>query len=269
MTAQLLSHVRLFAIPWTVAHQALLSMGQRATVHGVAKSRTWLKLSMHVQHQLRIWLILYMFMRVCAKLLQSCPTFCNPMDCSPPGSSVHGILQARILEWIAMPSSRGSSQLRDQTLVSGISCIAGGFFTCWAMGIVTLLPKHNNSVLDKVASGFPSHRGVNWGVVTCKRSHSQFGDRETTGAVSSWCKASAHTGLHQHRGQPTCPSLSFDHRSYLWGKGKGRHCLAVCRTERESLVEKPDSRYDNNNMPRPSDPLAFKKRGDHWEEILT
>ena len=42
---------------------------------------------------------------VCAKLLQSCPTLCNPMDCSPPGSSVHGILQARILEWIAMPSS--------------------------------------------------------------------------------------------------------------------------------------------------------------------
>ena len=44
-----------------------------------------------------------------AKLLQSCPTLCDPMDCSPPGSSVHGILQARILEWITMPSSRGSS----------------------------------------------------------------------------------------------------------------------------------------------------------------
>ena len=47
------------------------------------------------------------------KLLQLCLTFCNPMDCSLPGSSVHGILQARILEWIAMPSSRGSSQPRD------------------------------------------------------------------------------------------------------------------------------------------------------------
>ena len=44
-----------------------------------------------------------------AKSLQSCPTLCDPMDCSPPGSSVHGILQARILEWVAMPSSRGSS----------------------------------------------------------------------------------------------------------------------------------------------------------------
>ena len=44
-----------------------------------------------------------------AKLLQSCPTLCNSLDCSPPGSSVRGILQARILEWAAVPSSRGSS----------------------------------------------------------------------------------------------------------------------------------------------------------------
>ena len=43
----------------------------------------------------------------CAQLLQLCPTLCGPMDYSPPGSSVHGILQARVLEWIAMPSSRG------------------------------------------------------------------------------------------------------------------------------------------------------------------
>ena len=57
---------------------------------------------------------------------QSCPTLCDPMNCSLPGSSVYGILQARILEWVAMPSSRGSSQSRDQTWVS---CIAGRFFT--------------------------------------------------------------------------------------------------------------------------------------------
>ena len=50
-----------------------------------------------------------------AKSLQSCPTLCDAMDCSPPGSSVHGIFQARILEWVAMPSSRGSSQPRDPT----------------------------------------------------------------------------------------------------------------------------------------------------------
>ena len=47
---------------------------------------------------------------------QSCPTVCDPKDCSPPGSSVHGILQARILEWVAMPSSQGSSQPRSPEL---------------------------------------------------------------------------------------------------------------------------------------------------------
>ena len=52
-----------------------------------------------------------------AKSLQSCLTLCNPMNYSPRGSSVHGILQARILERVAMPSSRGSSRPRDQTLL--------------------------------------------------------------------------------------------------------------------------------------------------------
>ena len=55
-----------------------------------------------------------------AKLLQSCLTLCDPMDYSPPGSSVPGILQARILEWVAMPSSRGSSRPRDWTCISFI-----------------------------------------------------------------------------------------------------------------------------------------------------
>ena len=55
---------------------------------------------------------------VLASSLQSCPTLCDPMDCSPPGSSVHGLLQARILEWVAMPCSRGSSWPRDRTQVS-------------------------------------------------------------------------------------------------------------------------------------------------------
>ena len=61
-----------------------------------------------------------------AKLLQSCTILCNLMDCSPPGSSVHGILQARILVWVAIPFSRGSSQPRDRTC---IFCIVGRFFT--------------------------------------------------------------------------------------------------------------------------------------------
>ena len=64
-------------------------------------------------------------MCVCVLVTQSCLILCNPMDCSPPGSSVHGILQARILEWAAISSSRGSSQPRDRTQVA---CMAGGFF---------------------------------------------------------------------------------------------------------------------------------------------
>ena len=48
---------------------------------------------------------------------------CDPMDCSPPGSSVHGILQARILQWVAIPSSRGTSQPRDQTSFSYVSFV--------------------------------------------------------------------------------------------------------------------------------------------------
>ena len=58
-----------------------------------------------------------------AKSLQSCLTLCDLTDSSPPGSSVHGISQARTLEWIAMPSPRGSSRPRDQTRVSCVSCI--------------------------------------------------------------------------------------------------------------------------------------------------
>ena len=62
-------------------------------------------------------------------ITQSCLTLCDPLDCSLPGSFVHGILQARILEWIALPFSRWSSQPRDQTQ---LSCIAGRLFTIWA-----------------------------------------------------------------------------------------------------------------------------------------
>ena len=60
---------------------------------------------------------------------QSCLTVCSPMDYNPPGSSVHGILQVRILEWVAFPFSRGPSLPRDGTRVSRI---AGIFFTIWA-----------------------------------------------------------------------------------------------------------------------------------------
>ena len=83
----------------------------------------------------------------------SCPILCNPMDCSPPGSSVHGIFQARILEWVAIPFSRGSSLPRDRTQVSHN---VGRFFTIWAMREATNRSLHccpanmliNTTVLD-------------------------------------------------------------------------------------------------------------------------
>ena len=59
---------------------------------------------------------------VCAKLPQSCPTLCDLMDCSQPGSSDYGILQARTLEWVSMPSSRGSAQPCDQIHIYYVHC---------------------------------------------------------------------------------------------------------------------------------------------------
>ena len=62
---------------------------------------------------------------------QSCPTLCNPMNCSPPASSARGILQARILEWVSISSSRGFAQPRVQTQVSCISCIGRQVLYHW------------------------------------------------------------------------------------------------------------------------------------------
>ena len=64
------------------------------------------------------------------EVAQSCPTLCDPVDCSPPGSSVHWILQARILEWVAISFSKGSSRPRDQTLVSHVSCTGRQILYC-------------------------------------------------------------------------------------------------------------------------------------------
>ena len=95
-----------------------------ATVHGVAKSRTRLsdftftfhfhalKKEMATHSSVLAWRILSITLLVCeseSEVAQSCPTLRDPVDCSPPGSSVHGILQARILEWVAISFSRGSS----------------------------------------------------------------------------------------------------------------------------------------------------------------
>ena len=68
-----------------------------------------------------------LYLRACAWSLQSCLTLCDPMDCSLPVSSLQGIFQASILEWVAMLSSRGSFRPRDRTGVSCVSCIVSGY----------------------------------------------------------------------------------------------------------------------------------------------
>ena len=83
---------------------------------------------------------------------QSCLTLCKPVDCNPSGSSVHGIFQARILEWVPISSSRGSFWPRDWTCVSCISCIAGGFIIAEPLGNIVTNNKKSN-----VCSSF------NWG----------------------------------------------------------------------------------------------------------
>ena len=95
-----------------------------------------------------------------AKLLQSCQTLCDPMDCSLPGSSVRGILQAKILEWVAMPSSRGSSQprflaLQEDSLPSEppgkpFYCFAGLCFIYFFSNLCFFPPSANCGISFKV-----------------------------------------------------------------------------------------------------------------------
>ena len=79
-----------------------------------------------VVYNLIYWQIIY-YLKVKVLAIQLCLTLSNSIDCSPSGSSVHGLLQARILEWVAIPFSRGSSWCRNQTCISCVSCIGRGF----------------------------------------------------------------------------------------------------------------------------------------------
>ena len=92
------------------------------------------------------------FSKVKRLVSQSCLTLCNLMDCSSPDSSVHGILQARILKWVAIPFSRGSSWPRDQTHVS---CTTGRFFIIWATREAHVFSK------PLASSTSPQHKSTN------------------------------------------------------------------------------------------------------------
>ena len=119
----MLSCIWLFATPWTVAHQAPLTMGfSRQEYWSGTCLLHWQGGSLPPLPAGKPINIYSVYVSVKVKIAQSCLTFYDPMDCSPSGSSVHGILQARILEWVAIPFSRGSSQPGAQTQVS---CFAG------------------------------------------------------------------------------------------------------------------------------------------------
>ena len=143
---QSLSHVWLFATPWSVACQAPLSLE-------FSRQEYWSGLPFPSPRYLpnpgikprsptleadffTIWAIpllnrssmkaIICLSHVCVSVAQSSLTLCDPMDCSPPGSYVHGILQAEILEWVAIPFSKVSSWPRDGTCVS---CVGSEFFS--------------------------------------------------------------------------------------------------------------------------------------------
>ena len=109
-----MSH-RALVFLWLISTSIILSR----SIHIVAKGRISFFQSMS-----NIPLCVYIYIYgVSAKSLQSCLTLCDPVNCSPPGSSVHGILQTRLLEWVATPSSRGSSWPRLWSCISYVSFI--------------------------------------------------------------------------------------------------------------------------------------------------
>ena len=119
-------------------------------------------------HRVPLVILLYKFKmsRVCvhAKLFPTCQPLFDPRDCSWLGSSVHGIVQARILEGVAMPSSRGSPQPRDQTRVSRGSCITGKFFTAEPLGMSVSSVAQScltlRDPMDCSMPGFPVHHQI-------------------------------------------------------------------------------------------------------------
>ena len=128
-------------------------------------------------------------------IIQLCLTLCDPMDCSPPSSSLHGIFQAIILEWVAIPFSRRSSWPKDQTRVS---CIVGRFFTIWVTKEAKekyVFAKEKNkegiSIKGPACVKAPSSDG-SWNVLSpeavklCWRAHLKVGRSRRQGQAESW-----------------------------------------------------------------------------------
>ena len=118
-------------IPWREEPGRLQSMGSQRVRHDWATSFHFFTLTLPCPF---VSAIHGGAVCVRARLLQSCPALCHPVDHSPPGFSVHGILQARILDWVAISSSRGSSWLRIEPTSLASPALAARFFTTGASG---------------------------------------------------------------------------------------------------------------------------------------
>ena len=161
---------------------------------------------------------------------QSCPTLCDPLDCSPSGSSIHEVFQARILEWVAISYSRGSFQPRDRTC---IPCIAGGFLTseppgkplvkmdcCFCCSVAESCPTRCNPV-ECSTPGFPAiHRPLEFAQthVHCQWCHPAISSSVTS--FSSCFSISQHQGLFQwvsslhHMAKVL--EFQLQHQSFQW-----------------------------------------------------
>ena len=117
-----------------------------------------------------------------------------PMDCSPPGSCIHGVLQARILKWVAIPFSRGSSQPRDWTRVSSIT---GRFLTIWdtkkayggevAQSCLTLCNPVDCNLLGFSVHGILQARMLEWVAISLSRGSSRPRDRAQVSRIGGRC----------------------------------------------------------------------------------
>ena len=147
----------------------------------------------------------------------------QPLDCSLPGSSVHEIFQARILEWVAISSFRGSSWPKDQTHISCVSCIADGLFTCWVIRealstpqIDLFLPRSDLSL--KLGAQLPLWMKVRgeWTDTHRTKQDNTIGIKitrnEEDGWVSPWFKGGANECRWSHswmQGKWNCPGTRF------------------------------------------------------------
>ena len=120
---------------------------------------------------------------ICCLVAKSCPTLCDPMDCSPPGSSVRGISQVRTLEWIAISFCRGSSQPRDQTLTS---CISKRILYHWATIGLPHTCTHTHTYTHTHLHTY-IHTQIWRSKVRCGRRGSQGPDDESPGSLTRTC----------------------------------------------------------------------------------